>query len=54
MVASPAGATHFKILVAAAEIDFETETFVNGNAASVEIAIDATETEDMNLIQCSS
>lgn len=49
MLASPAGATHFKIMVAGAEVDFEAETFVNANAASAEIAIDATPTEVMNL-----
>jgi len=49
MLASPAAATHFKILVAGAEVDFETEAFVNGNAASDEIAINATATEVMNL-----
>ena len=49
MVASPAGATHFKILAAGAEIDFEAETFVNGSAASAELPIDAAETAMMNL-----
>lgn len=49
MVASPAGATHFKILIAGAEVDFEAETFVSGNAASAETTIDATATAVMNL-----
>jgi hypothetical protein len=49
MVACPAGATHFKILAAGAEIDFEAETFVNGNAASAELPIDATATAMLNL-----
>jgi hypothetical protein len=49
MLASPAGATHFKILVAGAEIDFEAETFINASAASAELAINATATEVMNL-----
>ncbi|PSL44984.1 hypothetical protein CLV51_105359 [Chitinophaga niastensis] len=49
MVAAPGGATHFKILAAGAEIDFEAETFVNGNAASAELTIDATATAVMNL-----
>ena len=49
MVAGPAGATHFKILAAGAEIDFEAETFVSGSAASAELPIDATPTAMMNL-----
>ena len=48
-MASPAGATHFKILAAGAEIDFEAGTFVNGSAASAELPIDAAETAMMNL-----
>ncbi|WP_436491551.1 hypothetical protein [Chitinophaga sp. ARDCPP14] len=49
MLAGPAGATHFKVQAAAAEIDFEAETFVNGNASSAELPIDATATAAMNL-----
>ena len=49
MVASPAGATHFKIMAAGAEIDFEAETFVNGSAASAELPIDAAATAAMSL-----
>ncbi|CAL1518561.1 hypothetical protein [Chitinophaga sp. MM2321] len=41
MVAAPAGATHFKIVAAGAEIDFEAETFINGNAATPETATNA-------------
>lgn len=36
-------------MVAGAEIDFEAEIFVNGNAASAELAINATATAVMNL-----
>lgn len=50
MLASPIGATHFKILVGGAEVDFEAETFVNGLANSEEIAIDGTDTTAMNLL----
>lgn len=49
MVAAPAGATHFKVLAAGAEIDFEAETFINGSAASAELPIDATATAVMAL-----
>lgn len=49
MVAAPAGATHFKVQAAGAEIDFEAESFVNGNAASAELPIDATATAVMAL-----
>ncbi|CAL1519088.1 hypothetical protein [Chitinophaga sp. MM2321] len=41
MVAAPDGATHFKIVAAGAEIDFEAETFINGNAATPETATNA-------------
>ncbi|NLR62507.1 hypothetical protein HGH93_30730 [Chitinophaga polysaccharea] len=49
MVAAPMGATHFKVQAAGAEIDFEAETFVNGNTASAELPIDATPTAVMAL-----
>ncbi|MET3878819.1 hypothetical protein [Chitinophaga sp. OAE865] len=49
LLASPAGATHFQITIAGAEIDFEAETIVNATAAGAETAISATPTEVMNL-----
>ncbi|RFS20087.1 hypothetical protein DVR12_20420 [Chitinophaga silvatica] len=41
MVSAPAAATHCKIRVGAAAIDFEAETFVNGYADSSDIALEA-------------
>lgn len=49
MLAAPAGASHFRIVMAGAEVDFEGNTFVNGSAASAQLAIDATPTEVLNL-----
>lgn len=49
LVASPAGATHFKILAGGAEVDFEAETFVNGVATSEEIPIDGSATPELHL-----
>ncbi|HVI49196.1 MAG TPA: hypothetical protein VM802_30290 [Chitinophaga sp.] len=49
MIAAPPGATHFKMEVAGAEIDFEAGAFVNGINASVEIPIDETLTAPLNL-----
>ena len=40
MIAAPPGATHFKLVSQAAEIDFETETFVTNNQSTVEIPLD--------------
>jgi hypothetical protein len=34
MIAAPSGTTHFKVISAGAEIDFEMETFVSLNSAS--------------------
>ncbi len=39
MIAPPAGATHCKIRVGAAAIDFEAETFVNGSTDSSDFAL---------------
>lgn len=49
MVAAPAGATHFKIVSAAAEVDFEGETFVNASAESKELPINAAATAALSL-----
>jgi len=42
MIGAPGGATHFKIVSAGAEVDFEAETYVVQNAASAILPIDAT------------
>ena len=49
MIAAPAGASHFKIVMAGAEVDFENERFVNGSAASEQLEISATATADLGL-----
>ena len=38
-IAYPAGATHFKILLGAAEVDFENETFNFGKVESAELPL---------------
>ncbi|MEV4886046.1 hypothetical protein MRBLMN1_004603 [Chitinophaga ginsengisegetis] len=50
LMASPAGATHFKILAGGAEVDFEAEAFVNGVATSEEIPIDSSATPELHLL----
>ncbi|WP_201747905.1 hypothetical protein [Chitinophaga vietnamensis] len=45
----PPGATHFKMQIAGAEIDFEAETSVNGVAATAELPIDAKPTALVSL-----
>ncbi|WP_436490542.1 hypothetical protein [Chitinophaga sp. ARDCPP14] len=49
LMASPAGATHFKILVGGAEVDFEAETFVNSVSTSEEIPIGGSATPELHL-----
>lgn len=49
MIAAPGGTTHFKIVSAGAEIDFENETFVMDNQASAVLPWDATATAVINL-----
>jgi hypothetical protein len=49
MLAAPAGATHFKIVMGGADVDFGAEFYVNGTAASAELPIDATPTAVLNL-----
>ncbi len=44
MIGAPSGATHFKIVSAGAEVDFEAETYVMQNSASAVLPIDATPT----------
>lgn len=49
MIAAPGGSTHFKIISAGAEIDFETETFVEAHSETAILAWDATATVAINL-----
>ncbi len=49
MIAVPGGTTHFKIISAGVEIDFENETFVIGNTESAVLSLDATATAVLNL-----
>lgn len=49
MIAAPGGTTHFKIVSAGAEVDFENETFVMDNQASAVLPWDATATAVINL-----
>lgn len=49
MVAAPGGATHFKVVSAGAEIDFENETFVIDTAASAILPWDTATTAVLNL-----
>jgi hypothetical protein len=49
MIAAPSGATHFKIVSAGAEIDFENETFVVDDSASTVLPWDTTATSVLNL-----
>ncbi len=50
MVAAPGGSTHFKIVSAGAEIDFENEVFVMDNQASAILPWDATGIAVTNLV----
>jgi hypothetical protein len=49
MIAAPSGTTHFKIVAAGMEVDFENETFVADNNASSVLAWDATATAVIDL-----
>ncbi len=44
MIAAPSGTTHFKIITAGAEVDFEAETFVSSNSESAILPWDFTAT----------
>ena len=44
MIAAPSGTTHFKIISAGAEIDFEAETFVETHSETAILPWDATAT----------
>lgn len=49
MIAAPGGATHFKIVSAGAEVDFENETFVVDTSASAILPWDTTATAVLSL-----
>jgi hypothetical protein len=49
MIAAPGGSTHFKIISAGAEIDFETETFVEAHSETAILTWDATATVAINM-----
>ena len=49
MLAAPGGTTHFKVVSAGAEVDFENETFVMDSQASAILPWDATATAVLNL-----
>lgn len=49
MVAAPGGTTHFKVVSAGAEIDFENETFITSTSASAVLPWDGTATAVLNL-----
>ena len=48
MIAAPSGTTHFKIISAGAEIDFEAETFVEMHSETAILPWDATPTVAIN------
>jgi len=50
MLAAPGGATHFKIVSAGAEVDFENETFVIDTQATAVLPWDSAATAVINLI----
>jgi hypothetical protein len=50
MVAAPGGTTHFKIVSAGVEVDFENETFVVDNQATAVLPWDAAPTAVINLV----
>jgi hypothetical protein len=49
MIAAPSGSTHFKIISAGAEIDFETEAFVEAHSETAILPWDAVATVAINL-----
>ena len=50
MIAAPSGTTHFKIISAGAEIDFETETFVEAHSETAILPWDALATVAINQV----
>lgn len=49
MIAAPGGTTHYKVISAGAEIDFENETYVASTSESAILPWDATATAVLNL-----
>lgn len=49
MIAAPAGTTHFKIVSAGVEIDFENETYVLGSQSTIELPWDGSTTAAITL-----
>lgn len=49
MIAAPGGTTHYKIISAGVEIDFENETYVVSDSSSAILPWDATTTTALNL-----
>jgi len=50
MIAAPAGATHFKIVSAGTEIDFENGNFLADEKSTAEMPLDTTPTAVINLV----
>ncbi len=50
MIAAPSGTTHFKIISAGAEIDFEAETFIETHSETAILPWDATATAPINQV----
>ncbi len=50
MIAAPGGTTHYKIISAGAEIDFEAETFVEAHSETAILPWDATATAVINQV----
>ena len=50
MIAAPGGTTHFKIISAGAEIDFEAETFIETHSETAILPWDATATAAINQV----
>jgi hypothetical protein len=50
MIAAPTGTTHFKIISAGAEVDFEAESFVVSNSETAILPWDATATAAINQV----
>ena len=49
-IAAPAGATHYKVLSAGAEVDFENESFVMKETSTAELPIDGAATTALSLV----
>ena len=50
MIAAPSGTTHYKIISAGAEIDFEAETFVESHSETAILAWDAADSAVVNQV----